>query len=149
MFRVVHTVAGVIALLMIATFWLSTALSELFAPPEVVVAVKTAIPWGFLVLIPALMATGGSGFLRARGRRAGLVGVKLKRMQMIAANGLLVLLPAALFLATRAQIGAFDTTFYAVQAVELIAGLVNFTLVSLNLRDGLKMTGRLRRRAAA
>ncbi len=149
MFRVVHTVAGVIALLMIAIFWLSTTLSELFAPPEVVAAVKTAIPWGFLVLIPALMATGGSGVLRTRGRRTGLVGVKLKRMQVIATNGLLILLPAALFLATRAQIGAFDTTFYAVQAVELIAGLVNFTLISLNLRDGLKMTGRLRRRAAA
>lgn len=149
MFRVVHTAAGVIALLMIATFWLSTALSELFAPPEVIATVKTTIPWGFLVLIPALMITGGSGVQRSRGRRTGLVGLELKRMQVIAANGLLVLLPAALFLAARAQIGAFDATFYAVQAVELIAGLVNFILVSLNLRDGLKMTGRLRRRAAA
>ncbi len=148
--NLIHPIAGVIALLTIATFWFSTALSELFGSTAAVVAVKSAIPWGFLILIPALAATGGTGFSLARGRRTGLVGTKLKRMPIIAANGLLVLIPSALFLAAKAGAGEFDTAFYAVQAIELIAGAVNLVLLSMNMRDGLKMTGRLsgRRKSA-
>jgi ferredoxin-NADP reductase len=140
MLKIVHPAAGLIAILTIATFWLSTALSELFGSEATVVAVKTAIPWGFLILIPALAATGGSGFVWSKGQRQGLVGTKLKRMPFIAANGILVLIPAALFLAFKAQAGEFDTTFYIVQGLELIAGATNITLLGLSIRDGLKLT---------
>ena len=148
MTRFVHPVAGALALATITAFWLSTAFSELFASEEAVIAVKTAIPWGFLVLVPALAATGGSGFALARGRRAGLVGAKIRRMPLIAANGVVVLIPSALFLAHKAGAGAFDGAFYAVQALELVAGAVNIALLGLNMRDGLTMKGRLRRRKA-
>lgn len=148
MTKIIHPLAGTLAILTIATFWLSTALSELFASQAVVIAVKTAIPWGFLLLIPALAAAGGSGLVLAKGRRAGLVGAKLKRMPLIAANGILVLIPSALFLASKAKAGEFDTGFYAVQTLELCAGAANITLLSLNMRDGLKMRGWFRRRFA-
>lgn len=148
MLKVIHPVAGTLALLTIATFWLSTVLTELFASQAAVTAVKTAIPWGFLLLVPALAATGGSGFVLAKGRRGGVLGAKIKRMPLIAANGLVVLIPAALFLAFKARAAEFDTVFYAVQALELVAGAANITLLGLNLRDGLRMKGRLRRRSA-
>ncbi len=149
MSKVIHPVAGTVALLAIATFWLSTALSELFGSEATVIAVKTAIPWGFLILVPALATAGGSGFALAKGRRAGLVGAKIKRMPFIAANGMLILVPAAFFLAYKARHAEFDGVFYAVQALELIAGAVNVTLLGLNMRDGLKMRkGRLARHAA-
>jgi len=64
-------------------------------------------------------------------------------MPIVTANGVVVLIPSALFLAWKASAGAFDTMFYAVQAVELIAGAANFTLLALNMRDGLRMTRRL------
>jgi hypothetical protein len=76
MIKIVHPIAGALAILTIATFWLSTALSELFASQATVAAVKIAIPWGFLLLIPALMAAGGSGFALAKGERGGLVSVR-------------------------------------------------------------------------
>lgn len=148
MIKIVHPVAGMLAILTIATFWLSTALTELFASPAIVTSVKTAIPWGFLLLIPALAAAGGSGFALAKGRWAGPVGAKIKRMPLIAANGILVLIPSALFLASKAGAAEFDASFYAVQVIELAAGAVNITLLGLNMRDGLKMKGRLRYRAA-
>jgi hypothetical protein len=148
MTKIIHPVAGTIALLTIATFWLSTAVSELFASPAAVIAVKTAIPWGFLLLIPALIAAGGSGFAVANGRQAGLVGAKRRRMPLIAANGILILIPSALFLAFKAKAAEFDTGFYAVQVLELIAGAANITLLGLSMRDGFKMKGRLRRRLA-
>jgi hypothetical protein len=146
--KIIHPIAGALAILTIATFWLSTAFAELFGSEEVVVAVKTAIPWGFLLLIPALASAAGSGFALAKGRRAGLVGVKIKRMPWIAANGILVLIPSALFLASKAKAAEFDSAFYAVQALELAAGATNIALLSLNLRDGLKMKGRFRHRPA-
>jgi hypothetical protein len=67
-------------------------------------------------------------------------------MPFIAANGLLILVPAAVFLALRAQAGLLDGVFYGVQAVELAAGAANLTLIGLNIRDGLRL-GRLRRGA--
>ncbi len=146
--KIIHPVAGAVALLTITTFWLSTVLSELFASEAAVIAVKTAIPWGFLLLIPALAAVGGSGFALAKGRRAGLVGTKAKRMPFIAANGILILIPAALFLAYKASHAEFDSAFYAVQALELTAGAANITLLGLNMRDGLRIKGRLRRISA-
>ena len=138
--RIIHPLAGLVAILTIATFWLSTAISELFASEATVIAVKTAIPWGFFLLVPALAATGGSGFFLSKGQRKGLVGTKLKRMPFIGANGLLVLIPAALFLASKAKAGEFDAAFYTVQALELIAGAVNLTLLGLSMRDGMALT---------
>ncbi len=138
--RIIHPLAGLVAILTIATFWLSTVISELFASEAAVIAVKTAIPWGFFLLIPALAATGGSGFFLSKGQRTGLVSTKLKRMPFIGANGLLVLIPAALFLASKAKAGEFDATFYSVQALELIAGAINISLLGLSMRDGMALT---------
>jgi hypothetical protein len=144
MLRLVHPIAGGVALLTLLTFWVSTALSEAFASHETIATVKMLILWGFPLLIPALAAAGGSGFLLGRGRKTGLVGAKARRMKFIAANGILILIPAALFLAAKARVGAFDGTFYAVQAVELAAGATNLLLLGLNMRDGLKLKGGLR-----
>lgn len=144
MLSLAHKTGGAVALALIALFWGSTVVSELAFDAATITAVKTAIPYGFLLLVPALAVAGGSGLRLARGRRGGLIGAKLKRMPIIAANGLLVLIPAAFFLSSKAQAGSFDTAFYAVQALELVAGAVNLTLLSLNMRDGLRMTMRRR-----
>ena len=148
MIKTIHPLAGTLALLTIATFWLSTALAELFASETTVTIVKTTIPWGFLVLIPALMAAGGTGFALAGKRRGAIIDTKIRRMPLIAANGILILIPSALFLASKASAGEFDTGFYVAQALELAAGAANIALLSLNMRDGLKMKGRLRRKPA-
>ncbi len=47
-----------------------------------------------------------------------------------------------MFLASETIAAAFDTTFYAVQALELAAGAANITLLGLNIRNGLKLNGR-------
>ena len=64
-------------------------------------------------------------------------------MMIIGPNGVLVLIPCAFYLAHLAANGQFTATFYAVQAIELVAGLVNLMLMGLNIRDGLRLTGRL------
>jgi hypothetical protein len=47
-----------------------------------------------------------------------------------------------------ANAGRFDTLFYGVQGLELVAGAVNVVLLSLNMRDGLRLAGRLSARPA-
>lgn len=141
----VHLIAGFVATLTIAIFFLSTVLVELFASHEAVATVKQLIVLpGLFILVPAIAATGGTGAYISKFRKGRLVDTKKKRMPFIAANGLLVLIPCAIMLNRWAAAGAFDATFYAVQALELFAGAANLALMSLNIRDGLKMSGRLR-----
>ena len=144
MTKLVHRFAGIIALLTIATFWLSTVFAELFASDATVRAVKMAVPWGFFFLVPALAAAGASGFAAAKGKRGRVIDKKIRRMPFIAGNGLLVLIPSAFFLSSKASAAEFDATFYVVQVIELIAGATNIMLLGLNMRDGFKLTGRFR-----
>lgn len=142
----IHAIAGVTGFLAILTFWTSTAFSELLGSAETIAAVKTAILYGMIVLIPAMAIAGATGMSLGGKARGGLAGAKKKRMPLIAANGLLVLVPAAFFLESRAASGTFDTWFYAIQTLELVAGAANLIMMSLNIRDGLAMTGRIKRK---
>ncbi len=141
--KTMHLVAGLLAALTIATFFLSSVAVELFGAHQAVATVKALIVMpGLFILIPAIAATGGSGFAIAKSRKGRLVDAKKRRMPFIAANGLLVLMPCAIVLDRWASAGAFDTTFYVVQGVELLAGAVNLTLMGMNIRDGISMSGR-------
>ncbi len=143
MLRRLHPIAGLVAFLTILTFWTSTVASELSGSAAMIAAVKQAIPWGFLLLVPALAVTGASGF-RLAGRSADpRIARKKQRMPFIAGNGLLILVPAAFWLAALASRQAFGGLFYGIQAVELVAGAINLTLMALNIRDGLRLANRL------
>ena len=142
-----HLIAGILAPLCLATFFLSTVLTELFGSHTAVAQLKSLIVSpGLWIMIPAMAAAGGSGMFLGKSRKGRLVDGKKMRMAFIAANGLPVLVPCAIALNRWAAAGSFDTTFYIVQVVELVAGATNFVLMGLNVRDGLRMAGRLRAR---
>lgn len=140
--RKVHAVCAVLSLLFLSAFWASTVVAEIFLSKAAVVQVKQGIAYALLAFVPIMMTTAGTGFaMGGKGKHPLLVG-KRRRMPFIAANGLLILVPAAIFLSLRAQAYAFDGLFYAVQAVELVAGATNVTLIGLNIRDGLRLARR-------
>lgn len=64
---------------------------------------------------------------------------KTKRMRIVAANGILILIPCALLLKAWAVAGDFGPMFFVVQGVEFVAGLANLTLLGMNMRDGLNL----------
>ncbi|WP_136658152.1 hypothetical protein [Nitratireductor sp. XY-223] len=142
-----HAAAGAVALLTILIFWTSTVGVELFGSHEAVASVKSAILRGMIILVPAMAIVGATGMSLGRKRRDRLTRAKKTRMPLIAANGLLVLVPSAFFLAGRAEAGLFDAWFYGIQALELVAGAANIAMMGLNIRDGLRMTRRIRRAA--
>ncbi|WP_265517013.1 hypothetical protein [Nitratireductor luteus] len=144
-----HAFAGILAFAIIAAFLIASAAVELGGTRQAVASVKTTVAWALTILVPALMATGLTGFLMAGARPRGRAGIKLARMRVVAANGLLVLVPSAIFLALKAGAGEFDAIFATVQGVEFFAGGVNLVLMGLNIRDGLAITDRLGRSHSA
>ena len=138
----VHLAAATVGFLTILTFWVSTVISELFGSAHLITTVKQAIPWGLLVLAPALMTTAATGFSLAGARLEPRIRSKKRRMPFIAGNGLLVLVPAAVYLDYLATNASFGAAFYGVQAIELLAGAVNLTLMALSFRDGIALARR-------
>ena len=132
-------------MLTIATFWVSTLISELFLPLTTVIWVKQSIVWGLFVLVPLLMITGGSGFSLGKNGSHQLLTQKKRRMPFIILNGLFVLIPSAIYLSWKAQAGLFDAWFYSVQVLELIAGGTNLLLMGLNARDGMNLRKPIKR----
>lgn len=148
MLSILHRVAASAAVLCIATFFSATIFVELFGTAESIATLKSLIVWpGLFILVPSIALTGASGFALAKSRSGKLVQQKKKRMPFIAINGILVLIPCAVLLVHWASVGVFDTDFYMVQGVELLAGATNLILMGMNMRDGLRMSGRFRRPA--
>jgi hypothetical protein len=140
----VHLAAGLLATATIALFFFSTLVVEAVGTPEAVARVKSLVVMpGLLVLVPAIAATGGTGFVLSRGRQGRVVEGKKKRMPFIAGNGVLILIPAAIALDRWASAGSFDARFYVVQVIELVAGGINLALMGWNIRDGFRLSGRL------
>lgn len=132
---IIHRASAMMATLLIFSFFTSSLLVELFGDLHQVLAVKTIILYGVGVLIVLMALTGITGAKMAQNANKGPIGRKKKRMPFVAMNGLLILLPAAIYLQHLASIGQFDVTFYSIQAIELIAGFINLSLMVLNIRD--------------
>jgi len=135
----IHAAAGAVALITVSAFWLSTATVELLGDTAAITMVKNSVLVGMAVLIPAMIIAGASGFSLGKGWKSPVVARKKWRMRIIAANGLLVLVPSAFLLSSLATAGRFDSLFTIVQAIELVAGATNIALLSLNMRDGLSL----------
>ena len=139
----IHRIGAITATFCIALFFTSTVVVELFGTNEAIAMVKGLIVMpGLFILIPAIAATGATGFTMSKSDSKGLIGSKRKRMPFIGVNGLLILLPAAIILDQWAAAGNFDIRFYSLQGIELAAGAINLILMFLNIRDGRKIKGK-------
>jgi hypothetical protein len=145
----IHAVAGIVALTLVATFMTATVVVEIVGDQSAIVAVKTAILFALFALVPSVMIAGATGRSMAAGRRAPVFRRKRRRTALVAVVGIAVLVPCAVALRIMAVDGDFGTAFATIQAVELAGGLVNLTLLSLNARDGRRLTAPSRRRSAA
>jgi len=140
----IHLIGAILSTLCIGSFFTSSILSELFGSTEFIATVKHLIVLpGLLILVPAIAITGFTGVVLSKDRKGLLVANKKKRMPFIGANGILILIPAAIFLNQLAASGSFGMKFYIVQGLELVAGASNLFLMGMNIRDGLKMKGKL------
>ena len=134
----VHLAAAVGAVAIIGTFLTSSAVTELIGTPAEVRLLRHGVLLGLPLLIGCLATAALTGRRLAGRSRAPVVRRKQRRMQLIAAAGLVVLVPCAVVLNYRA--------LSALEIIELAAGGLNLALLALNFRDGLALA---RRRRAA
>jgi hypothetical protein len=137
LFRV-HLAAAVAAVAVIVTLLTSSAVTELIGTPGEVRSLRHGIMLGLPLLIACLVTVALTGRRLAGRSRAPVVRRKQRRMQLIAAAGLVVLVPCAVVLNYRAMT--------ALEIIELAAGGLNLALLVLNFRDGRALS---RRRRAA
>lgn len=132
-----HKIFAIVALTTISTFWISTLIVELFFDYEAIAFVKSLVVFpGLFILVPAIAITTITGnIITKKSKKEELIKVKKKRMPIIAFNGIIILIPCAIYLNVLASSGIFDTIFYGVQGLELLAGAINITLMFLNIRD--------------
>ncbi|MGF1760769.1 hypothetical protein L4D76_23170 [Photobacterium sagamiensis] len=133
----IHKTAAIIAFLLIISFFTSSVLVDVFGDHVAIAQVKQTILYSVGLLVLAMMTTGISANQLYRGKMKGVFAVKQKRMKIAAANGVLILIPAAVVLARWSGTGQFDSLYWTVQGLELIAGATNATLLGLNIRDGI------------
>lgn len=130
-----HRLSSISAYLLIMSFFISTVLVELFGDHQAILFIKTYISYAIWAVVPLMAAAGITGSKMAPNVKKGPLAAKKKRMPFVALNGILILVPSAIYLHHLAELGRFDTTFYVVQIVELLAGFTNLTLMTLNIRD--------------
>ncbi|MGR3376621.1 hypothetical protein [Salipiger abyssi] len=144
----IHGASGATALLVIASFWSLAFVSEFFAAPGTVILLRQIILYALPLLVLALASAGASGARLAGRSKAPQIVAKMGRMRVAALNGLLVLIPSAVFLGLRAQAGDLSGAFGYVQLLELCAGALNIVLLGLNMRAGMAMKARKRAHTA-
>jgi len=134
--RNLHKFAAIGAMVIIALFFLSTLISEIFLGVEEIVFVKIAITYliPFLVIFMAL--TGISGNKLGKKINSKEVLAKQKLIKIVAVNGILVLIPLAFTLRSYAENLEFTLFFWSLQILELIAGATNLFLMSKLARLG-------------
>jgi hypothetical protein len=145
MIKRLHVIAAATGFVTILAFWLSTVLTVLLGSHRQIADTRQAVVWGLLVLIPALGIAGLTGSATAGGATDPGIIAKKHRMLFIVGVGLLILVPAALYLDVLASRGEIGTLFYTVQAVESAAGAISLALMSLNIRDGRRLASTVSR----
>ncbi|MDD1782562.1 hypothetical protein LRP49_15425 [Enterovibrio sp. ZSDZ35] len=135
----IHRGAGALALLTIISFFSSTVIAKLFGTVDQVTTVKAVIASLLPVMMMFMMITGATGKKLYPNKGKGVIGAKQLRMRIASMTGLLVMVPAAVYLYFKSEAGEFDAFFWSVQALELVGGAVNLTMISLNIRDGLSL----------
>ena len=124
----VHLAAAVGAVALIVTFLVSSAVTELIGTAGTIHALRHGIVLGLPLLIACLATVALTGRRLGGKSRAPVVRRKRRRMQLIAAVGLVVLVPCAVVLNYQA--------IPALEITELAAGGLNLAFLVLNFRDG-------------
>lgn len=137
----VHVGATIVAMLTILTFFSLSLFAEIQGEVQFIKQVKAFILYALPVMIitmPVLKITGDK--LAGKAKNS-IILVKQKRMKGMIINGMgLILL--AVFLYCRSHFYPLDKVFLLAQMVEFILGLGNLTLLILNAKGGMQLSGK-------
>lgn len=136
----VHKVAGIIVLLTLVTFFLSTITIELLGDHEQIKWLKLFIMIFAIGLIaPFTIIIGKTGKKVSKGHDPKLLKKKSKLFKTIQRIGPFVLAPTGIVLYFMARSDSFNTVFYTIQLIELIAQLTSIVLIIIAINTGIQL----------
>lgn len=139
----VHVTATVLAMLTISVFFTSSLVAELSGDLNLIKTVKQGILYALPILIITMPTLAITGKKLAGGSKNPKVIEKKRRMKFIMINGI-VLISLAVFLYYQSHFRVINKTFLIAQVTEFVFGLGNLTLIGLNVRAGLILSGKLK-----
>lgn len=140
----IHIAASIIAVITIGSFFSFSLIAEIMGSDLFIKQVKTGILYGLPILIIAMPMLALSGKKLARNSKNLILAKKTKRMKLIAINGI-ILISLAVYLYYHATYRSIDIRFLIVQIAELSIGFINLLLITMNIRAGIKLSGRKRK----
>lgn len=140
----IHIFATIIAMLTISSFFSFSLIAELMGDHLFIQRVKTVILYALPILIISMPMLAVSGKKLAGNSKNPLITKKMKRMKFIAFNGF-ILISLAIYLYYHTNYKVIDNTFLYFQIAELLFGAINLSLMGMNVKDGLKLSGRNKR----
>lgn len=135
----IHIAAAAAGLVVITTFLVSSAVTDLIGGAGDIRVLRHGILLGLPLLIGCLVTAALTGRRLAGGFRPAVVRRKQRRLQAVAAAGILVLVPCALILNHLAAAPP-SWVFHSLEITEISVGTLNLSLLALNFRDGRRMT---------
>lgn len=142
-----HVIATIGAVITISTFFIVSVRAEIIAEEGLIQDVKTRILYCLPILIVLMPCLAISGRKLAGQSKHPVIIKKMTRMKLVMANGI-ILVSLAIFLYYRANYIVIDSTFLYAQIAEFIFGLSNLALLGLNIKTGLQLTGRIKRKGS-
>lgn len=139
-----HFVATIIAGITIVTFFSLSLVAEIKGDIQFIKSVKTFILYALPVMVIAMPMLKVTGDKLAGKSTNPIILAKKKRMRLMIVNGV-VLITLAVFLYYRSHFHEIDPVFVIAQIAEFGFGLGNLTLIVLNARSGLQLSGKLKR----
>lgn len=140
----IHIIATTIAVITIATFFVSSLIAEINGDKGLIRDVKKVILFSLPVLLIAMSALGISGNRLAGKSQNPIVLAKQKRMKLVFINGM-GLVTLACFLYYRSHYQTIDIIFLGAQIAEFALGLTNLILMGLNIKSGFQLSGRFKK----
>ncbi len=138
----IHVFATALAVLMISSFFLSSLLAELSGDADIIKTVKRTILQTLPLMFIAMPALAITGNRLAGNSKHPQVREKKNRMKVVVINGM-ILTGLAGFLYYQSHFRSIDSIFLVAQICEFVFGLGNLTVIGLNIRAGLILSGRL------
>lgn len=139
-----HLIATIIAALTILTFFSTSLYAEIKGDIELIKSVKAFILYALPIMIlamPILKITGDK--LMGKSKNPTIL-AKAKRMKFVMLNGI-CLVSLAIFLYYRSHYQTIDGVFLIAQIAEFAFGLANLTLIMINAKIGMQLSGKLKK----
>lgn len=136
-----HFIATIVIGLTIVTFFSLSLIAEIKGDIQFIKSVKTFILYALPVMIIAMPMLKITGDILAGRSSNATVLTKKRRMKLMNINGV-CLVSLAVFLYYRSHYHTIDLPFLVAQIAEFVFGLGNLTLIALNARSGLRLSGK-------